>query len=131
MAAHMPDMDGLDAMGDPPTSPALDVGAMRQRMGDDEELIADGIRIFLEDCPPRLAAIASAIEARDPARIRAAAPLKGGASNLAAPGVVQAALALEAIGGSGDLALADARFATLVAETERLAAALRELPARR
>ena len=107
--------------------PALDLARMRERLGDDEALVADVIRLFLDDYPMRLDAIAAAIQARDPVRLRRAAhALKGSASALSAQGVAEAARALEAIGEAGDLALADHRFAALVAEAERLAAALRE-----
>lgn len=110
----------------------LDFDQMRERLGDDEELISDVIRLFLEDYPLRLAAIKSALEARDPERLRAAAhTLKGSASNLSAPGVVAAARALEAIGSSGDLGAAEAGFARLVSEAERLEVALREIQATR
>ena len=111
---------------------ALDFEDMRERLGDDEELVSDVIRMFLEDYGFRVDAIASAIEARDPERLRAAAHmLKGGASNLSARGVVDAARVLEAIGVSGDLTLASDRFAILVSETEHLASALREIQAGR
>ena len=120
-------------IGDPEArQDALDLDDMRERLGDDEELVSDVIRLFLEDYRLRLDAIASAIEARDPERLRAAAHLlKGGALNLSAPGVVEATRVLEAIGGSGDLTLAGARFAVLVSETEHLASALREIQAGR
>ena len=109
---------------------ALNFEDMRERLGDDEELVSDVIRLFLDDYRLRLDAIGSAIEARDSGRLLAAAhTLKGGASNLSAAGVVDAARALEAIGRSGDLTLADARFVALVSEMEHLAAALREIQA--
>ena len=109
---------------------ALDFGEMRQRLGDDEELIADIIRLFLADYPLRLDAITSAIEASDPDRIRREAhTLKGGASNLSALGVVEAARALEMLGSPADRVTVDAHFARLVAEVEHLATALRELQA--
>lgn len=107
--------------------PALDLARMRERLGDDEALVADVIRLFLDDYPMRLDAIAAAIQARDPMGLRRAAhALKGSASALSAQGVAEAARALEAIGEADDLALADQRFAALVAEAERLAAVLRE-----
>jgi two-component system sensor histidine kinase/response regulator len=117
---------GAAAPGPAPAAP-LDVGQMRDRLGDDDELIADIIRLFLEDYPIRLAAIEQAIELRDPDRIRSGAhALKGSASNLSASGVVAAARALEMLGDPADLGAIDANFVTLVAEVERLAAALRD-----
>ena len=112
---------------DGPAAPVLDVCQMRDRLGDDDELIADIIRLFLEDCPIRLAAIEQAIEDRDPDRIRSSAhTLKGSAGNLSAAGVVAAALALEALGSPADFSVIDTNFVTLVAEVERLTTALRE-----
>jgi CheY-like chemotaxis protein/HPt (histidine-containing phosphotransfer) domain-containing protein len=122
-ASHVPQPRGVD-----PTLPqAFDVEEMSQRLGDDEELIADVIRLFLEDCPVRLGSIRSAVEARDVERLRAAAhALKGSASNLSARGVVAAARALEAVDGTTDAQSMDACFAALVSEAERLAAVLRD-----
>ena len=103
---------------------------MRQRLGDDEELIADIIRLFLADYPLRLEAIESAIKARDPDRMRREAhTLRGGASNLSAFGVVEAARALEMLGSSADRLTVEGHVARLVAEVDHLATALRELQA--
>ena len=129
-AIEMVRSSGLAAPKNALTASALDVGEMRQRLGDDEELIADIIRLFLADYPLRLEAIESAIEARDPDRIRREAhTLKGGASNLSAFGVVEAARALEMLDSSADSVAVDAHVARLVAEVEHLATALRELQA--
>jgi HPt (histidine-containing phosphotransfer) domain-containing protein len=108
--------------------PVLDVEQMRAQLGDDEELVADVIRLYLDDYPGRVAAIASAIQAGDSGRLRGAAhALKGSAGAISASRVVDAARALEAIGEAGDLGPADQRFATLVSEVEQLAAVLRAL----
>jgi len=108
--------------------PVLDVGEMRERLGDDDELVADVIRLYLDDYPTRIAAMRAAIDARDTVRLRAEAhALKGGASALSAQRVAEAARALEAVGAAGDLALAGQHFAVLVAESEQLAVVLRGL----
>lgn len=108
----------------------LDVAQLRDRLGDDEELVADVIRLYLEDYPQRLDAIAAAIEARDFARVRAEAhTLKGSASSLAGGRVAEAARRLEEIAATGDAALAGQRLASLLSEAEQLAAALRDLQA--
>jgi two-component system, sensor histidine kinase and response regulator len=113
--------------GDLRAAPVLDVGQMRDRCGDDDELIAEIVSLFLEDYPLRLAAIEQAIEDRDLERIRIGAhTLKGGAANFSASRVVAAANALEAHGSPSDFSLIGANFAILVAEVEHLAAALRE-----
>ena len=115
-----------------PDATILDVEEMCGRLGDDDELIADVIQLFLEDYPGRLEAIESALVACDSHRIRDAAhSLKGSASNLSAFAVTAAAGTLEDAGAAGNLADIDAQFATLVAESERLAKALQELQARR
>ena len=119
----------MTAVGDADAGRAvLDVEQMRERLGDDDELVADVIRLYLDDYPARLEAIASAIKAHDAAGLRGAAhALKGGASALSAQRVADAARQLEAIGEAGDLGLADQRFAALVSEAEQLAAVLRDL----
>jgi HPt (histidine-containing phosphotransfer) domain-containing protein len=112
-----------------PTASALDVGQMRDRVGDDE-LIADIVRLFLEDHPIRHAAIERAVEERDPERICSGAhTLKGSASNLSASRVAAAAHMIEALGDPADFSGVDANLMTLVAEVERLAAALRQFQA--
>jgi two-component system sensor histidine kinase/response regulator len=117
---------GEAAPSDTPPAP-FDVAQMRERMGDDDELIAEIIGLFLEDYPIQLAAIELAIEERDPDRIRSGAhTLKGSASALSASGVVAAARALEVLDNPVDVSAIDANLVTLVAEVERLAVALRE-----
>ena len=68
---------------------------MRRRLGDDE-LIAEITRLFLADCPVRLAEIKAAVDARDRDAIRTAAhALKGAAGELSAAPVAECARALE------------------------------------
>ena|SRR6185295_8253295 len=110
--------------------PVLDVAQLRDRLGDDDELVADVIRLYLDDYPQRLDAIAAAIEGRDFVRLRAEAhTLKGSASSLAGGRVADAARRLEVSAATGDVAFAGQRLASLVSEAEQLAAALRELQA--
>jgi CheY-like chemotaxis protein len=124
--ARRPPSDG--AMG---ASPPLDLDELRQRLGDDDELIADVIGLFLEDCPARVDAIAAAVKAGDAAQVRSVAhALKGSASALAAPGVVHAAHTLELLGDSNDMVAARTLFPGLVEEVGRLIAALQELQKR-
>lgn len=108
--------------------PVLDVGQMRERLGDDDELVADVIRLYLDDYPARIEAIWAAIEVRDAGRLRSEAhALKGSASALSAQRVADAARALEALGEAGNFDPASHRFAALVAEADLLAAVLRSL----
>ena len=119
---------GVTAPPAAPSAPTLDVAGMRDRLGDDDELIADVIGLFLEDYPARLDAIQSAMIAHDEATIRREAHvLKGSAGTLSAAATAEAANQLEMAGSAGDHSAIGARFAQLVAETERLGAALRRL----
>jgi len=123
----------MDAIGNPGAGrPVLDIEGMRERLGDDDELVAEIIRLYLDDAPLRLESMASAIRARDSARLGAEAhTLKGSASALSAQRVVDAALALELSAKTDDFGLAEQRFAALTAEAERLAAALHAFQAER
>jgi signal transduction histidine kinase/DNA-binding response OmpR family regulator/HPt (histidine-containing phosphotransfer) domain-containing protein len=88
-----------------------------ERLGGDTELLADVIRIFLEDCPHRLSAIKAAVDARDADAIRATAhALKGAASNLSATGLFEAAQVMERIGAESRLDAAQAAWRMLAAE---------------
>jgi len=81
----------------------------------------DVVRMFLEDCPIRVAAIRAAVEDADAARIRASAhTLKGSAGYLSAGFVVDAAADLERMGLEG-------RVAETAAGLERLDAAVAQL----
>jgi two-component system, sensor histidine kinase and response regulator len=101
---------------------------MRRRLCDDDELVADVTRMFLDDCPGRMAEIKAAVAARDHWTLRVTAhALKGAASNLSAGPVAQCADALEqlALGDSVDPVSADAAWARLEHEMARLTATLR------
>ena len=103
----------------------FDRAKMCDRLGGDEQLVNEVIALFLEDCPVHLSAIGAAIARCDAAALRASAhALKGAASNLAAPGLVQAAATLECIGAENrmDAAVAAARLVTT--EAARLIDAL-------
>jgi len=81
-------------------APLMDYGRLEEfREFDDEQLTMtrEVIGLFLSDTPPRLAAMAVALQARDPqALAQAAHALKGGASNIGAKAMQQHADALEA-----------------------------------
>jgi HPt (histidine-containing phosphotransfer) domain-containing protein len=112
--------------------PVLDVARLRDLLGDDAELVADVIQLYLDDYPQRLDAMVRAIQARDFARLRAEAhALKGSASTLAGGRVADAAHELEAVAETGDIARAGRSLASLASAAAQLAAALRELQAAR
>ena len=114
-----------------PTAFPLDIARMRDHLADDEDLIADVIELFFADSPARLDTIQSAIDTLDLEAIKSAAhSLKGSAATMCANDMVDAARRLEHVAATGDLPSIGAHFARLVAETERLSAALRELQTR-
>jgi len=127
-AAVEPHPPAVRSRSDARLSPAspIHLDEMRRRLGDDD-LIAEITSIFLVDCPVRLAAIKTAVDARDRDAIRTAAhALKGAAGALSAAPVAECAYALERMAEAGDIdpALADAAWASLQAESARLVAAL-------
>jgi CheY-like chemotaxis protein/HPt (histidine-containing phosphotransfer) domain-containing protein len=101
-----------------------------QRLGGDEALFADVIRLFLEDCPVQLSALKDAIDARDAAGIRATAhTLKGSAGSLAATRVSNAARTMEQLGAEGKVAAAAVAWADLASEAAALLDSLRQMDA--
>jgi HPt (histidine-containing phosphotransfer) domain-containing protein len=104
------------------------VDEMRRRLGDDE-LVADVIALFLDDCPARLTQVEAAVAARDGEAIRIAAhALRGAALNVCATTVAECAWTLEEMAGRGpiDAVAADAAWARLEDESARLVEALQE-----
>jgi signal transduction histidine kinase/DNA-binding response OmpR family regulator len=117
----------------PPAKPAdaaakplvFDESELRARVAGDEQLLNDVVRIFLEDCPARLAAIRAAVERRDGDAIRMAAhALKGAAGNLAANGLFEAARVLERLGAEARLDAAEAAWRIVAAEAANVVDAL-------
>jgi CheY-like chemotaxis protein len=109
-----------------PSPPAMDRQSALQRLGGDEELLADVIRIFLEDCPKQLAAVRAAVEARNAAEIRSTAhALKGAASNLSATGLFEAAQVMERLGAESRLDAAQAAWRPLSAQAANVMDLLR------
>jgi two-component system sensor histidine kinase/response regulator len=91
--------------------------AFLERLGGDEELMVDVIRLFLEDCPQRLADVKAAVDQRDAERLRTSAhALKGAAANLSAGGLFQAAAILERLGAEARLDAAPAAWRALSTE---------------
>jgi HPt (histidine-containing phosphotransfer) domain-containing protein len=96
-------------------SPTFERGAALEGLGGDSERLSEVIRAFLVDCPLRVAAIRSAISARDIGAIcREAHALKGAAGNLSAVSLFDTAAILEQLGR-------DSRFDAAEAASRRLA----------
>lgn len=110
-----------------PSPGSFDLDDLRDRLDGNDDLIAEIVGLFLEDCPARLAEIGTAVASRDRGRIRTAAhSLKGAAGSLSATALVQCADALEtaAQGDSDDDDALDAAWHRLNHESERLTIAL-------
>ncbi|MEA2723672.1 MAG: two-component system, sensor histidine kinase and response regulator [Gemmatimonadales bacterium] len=92
-----------------------------ERFAEHPELLGELAAIFLEDAPIRLAAIQAGVQQRDPAALQAAAhALRGSAANFGATLVVDAALKLELMGRSCDLAGVDEAFADMMVTMGKL-----------
>jgi HPt (histidine-containing phosphotransfer) domain-containing protein len=105
----------------PPLPVTFDRGEFLHRLSGDEELFADVIRLFLEDCPQRLAAIQAALDAHNAEDVRTSAhALKGAAANLSARRLAEAAHALEQMGANRQLEASDAAFKLVSAEASEL-----------
>ena len=105
---------------------AFDEDALRQRLGGDDQLMTDVIKLFLEDLPARLAEIREAVNSRNANALRDAAhALKGSAGNLSAGGVFEAARVLERIGAESRLDAAEAAWRWLSVETTNIVDVLR------
>ena len=96
-------------------------GELMDRLGGDAELFADVIRLFLDDCPRRVAEIKRAVDLRDADLIRTSAhALKGAAGTLSATAVYDAAQTLERLGAERLLDATDAAWRTLAKDASNL-----------
>jgi 3-isopropylmalate/(R)-2-methylmalate dehydratase small subunit len=79
-----------------------------ERLGDDEELVAEIVELFLDDAPQQIASIEAAVAAKDGEEIRNRAhALKGAAANMGAADLCEKARQMEmaAEGGRSDEAV--------------------------
>jgi signal transduction histidine kinase/CheY-like chemotaxis protein len=104
----------------------FDEETLRERLAGDDDLLVEIIRLFLQELPPRLAAIGEAVTGRNAVALRAAAhALKGSASNLSIDALSEAALTLEHMGAESRLDNADAAWRKLSIEAVKAHDALR------
>jgi two-component system, sensor histidine kinase and response regulator len=97
--------------GGKPKPPAFDVEDALARMEGDKDLLAELIDICLTEAPRMMDDIRRAIDADDPIRLeRAAHAFKGSLASLGARTVANDASGLEAMGRTGDITGARARF---------------------
>jgi HPt (histidine-containing phosphotransfer) domain-containing protein len=117
--------NGCDSM---PGTYNLDIPAVLDRVGGDEELLREITAIFLDDYPNLIAEIREAIEKQDHKRLEVAAhTLKGSVANFGAQDAMQAAYRLELLGRSRQLLEAPDALRVLEAQFSVLQPALEKL----
>jgi signal transduction histidine kinase/DNA-binding response OmpR family regulator len=95
-------------------STSIDHGELLRRLYGDEELAADVVRLFIEECPGMVDAVGSALAQRDLELVkRAAHALKGSAGTAAAHGVADAARTIERLASEGLVEALDDAWAEL------------------
>jgi HPt (histidine-containing phosphotransfer) domain-containing protein len=95
-------------------------------VGDDEEILAELLRMFLEQAPDRLAQVEGALRDRDAKKLeREAHSLKGTAATLGMAPLRDAAYAVERIGAAGSLDDAGAAVAEMRSALDAVVAHLR------
>ncbi|MBV9122500.1 MAG: response regulator [Planctomycetes bacterium] len=115
-----------------PTPEPLDWTTALAEVQGDQQLLRELAALFLQESPQWLAEIRTAVDQGDaPLLRRAAHTLKGGVSTFAARAAFEAALRLETMGRTGDLAEAPEALAALLRELERLDPALAALAGER
>src|SRR5260370_23768031 len=120
----------MGGAGGPEPAEPIDQADALERLGGDEQLLAEVIQLFLSDCPNRLAEIKSAVDERDAEHLQKAAhALKGAAGNLCATGLFEAAQMLERIGAEARLDAAGAAWRHLSVEASNAMDALRRFQA--
>jgi two-component system, sensor histidine kinase and response regulator len=110
-----------------PQNEVFDLAALRARVEGDQDLLVELVDLYLESSPTLFSELESAVRAGDAQRVaRVAHTLKGMLSNICAPSCAAAALELETIGNTLELArVDDARFA-LEKEATRLRSLMTE-----
>ena len=108
--------------------PVFDRMLALQLCGGDTNLLHQVARLYLRGCPTSMERIRAAVTTRNSVELAAAAHgLKGTAHSVGGRAASGAALELEKLGKSGDLAGAEAALAKLEAEVDRLAPVLEKL----
>jgi PAS domain S-box-containing protein len=118
----------------PPPAPkppqVVDLRALLNQVGDDEDLLWELVDIFQETHPATLNDLRQAVSLGDAVRLeRAAHTLKGSFANLAAPAACRIAQRLESIGRSQELSEASAVLSELEREVKCLIEHLERLEA--
>lgn len=113
-----------------PEGAVIDIDAVLERVGGDQELLREIIGIFLEEYPTLFADIGSSVEKCDGRALEHSAhTLKGSVSNFGARSATQAAHDLELMGRRNDFQLAPGTVEMLKGELAVLHSALSRLQA--
>jgi two-component system, sensor histidine kinase and response regulator len=120
------------AMGDTPTAPqssdVFDEAALLARVDGDHQLLGELVNLFLKECPGMMGQIREALDRQDAKALeRAAHALKGSVGNFAAKNAFEAALKIERIARSEELAGAPLAFQRLKNEMTQLEPVLARL----
>jgi CheY-like chemotaxis protein len=119
-------MPGTETL--PLTKDVLDRQAILARVGNDRQLLKELVDLFLDEAPRLITAIREAIARADvPALKVAAHTLKGAVSNFSTWPAFEAALRLETMGQTGELAQAGETVAALEVAMAQLVPALVQL----
>jgi CheY-like chemotaxis protein len=130
LAAAVPQAGNAPTATSHQPSANLDRAALLERLEGDETLLRQLVNLFLDDYPRLLAAIRTAVAARDPARLEYAShALKGSAANFGPSCAVEAAHRLELLGRRAELAGAPMALTDLEEALQQFAAALTALGA--
>ncbi len=99
----------------------LDWSSLRENCAGDEALVNEVLELFRKEADALVNDVRTAVAARDALAVkRSAHRIKGALVSLGARPSVEAARALELAGGANDLSSADANFAQLENEMQRL-----------
>ena len=99
----------------------IDWADLADRCNNDEELVKEIVEVFFADNPARLGTLAEAINTAKAVEIHSLSHmLKGAAATIGAKPLSKAAYRLELVGKQGDMENADAFFADIKAEFEKL-----------
>ncbi|MBN2575246.1 MAG: response regulator [Deltaproteobacteria bacterium] len=97
----------------------FDAGDLLQRMGGDEALVVEVLRMFLDECGKALESLAAAVRSGSAQRVRSAAHyLKSMSANVSARALSRASHEVEQLGAAEDVAGAAGRLAA-IGETSR------------
>jgi two-component system sensor histidine kinase/response regulator len=125
-AALAPYLSATGRVAEPPA--AIDRGAALRAAGGDETLLAELVRLFLEDCPIRMAELRAAVAAGERVRVeRSSHAIKGSVATLGARVAYDLAANLERAARESRLADVPALLRALEAELERVDGALRRI----